>query len=1081
MQSQLANYKFVRLAEETKLQQRDIRVAKSIIDSIEQIQTEQHTINRWVFELLQNAVDSCCPDRKLLVKFRLTKNYLEFSHNGKAFNLEDIINLIEQGSSKERLNSETYINENQGKLNQIKTNQTIANSSNTRQKIGKFGTGFLTTYILSKRVKVIGVFKHESDDSNQGESIPEFREFELTLNRDAEHIDWMVRQIQESSQIFKELSHLDTIQDYEEGENLDTKFIYELNDQTRENAVKGLEVLRNAMPYILLLNRAIHSITIENKIQQSCQIYEVYADELKSHQKTIKIGKKVFPLSILQFYIDKEEKSELLLIEGEKSSLSCEIKFEDGYYVIKKDSDIPLVFVDFPLFGFDALLASIVFNSRQLKPNEKRTGLILDQGTKGKQNKEIFQEMVKLYQILIDFALIQNFISFENLFIQSQKNILINNQIKDQLFIPCIQHCIDKQIIRTNKINKRSIVDDIYIPNIWTHTQFSKKKENEIEQFNILSEIIDSLNQFSSDQIILKEINYVKECIAVFNHPEWSKKINPKNRICIDQIIEFIHSQKSLNNLILKKNDPYDFLNKVYSYVIRFLDSQQFTEYFVKRSILPNRDGNFCSIFQLKLDDQIDQFYLDLCYQYQYDIKQSLVSNKIEVPFSERFLKYSFKELENVIISSIVKVLQNSGRLFKQYYGTFLKIKKAKKPKFLQLNISQNQDCLIFSSLDKLELFCFKILSLQKIGDLINEDDKKLNQFQKKLIELVKTTVLKDKIQPIQNVNLISHNLVKICQEFVLTLLSVKIKSCSNVKSLRTLIKQNSESPVQDQHVYNFLCSFYEIAKDRYKLLTKNAIITPKLIPNEIGNFMKGSFQVKQRSMPIISFNIIDQDPTIINLDGIEQLYKYYVTFTQNGKDQYESKVVNRRLNNSLIKSYNLLNLETHVRSQAIKTLSVKEICQSLDNHIINTCNNRLYIRQNEEFFNNFENLYSSTFSSQEEEHYFPQYTKRRLEIIVELRQTGDVTKAMHKIFCNKQEQLLFNLVEIDPCINTIALQVLQLMRKFENQPKVFQNLLKELLTDYQGAEIDVNDIITLIEKVQQLKTLKWQKMNGTN
>ncbi|CDW78382.1 histidine kinase [Stylonychia lemnae] len=901
MQEDIATNNFKRLAEETKLQQRDIRVAKQILDSIEQILTEPQSINRWIFELLQNAADSCCSGRKLKISIDLTKEYLKFSHNGKAFVLEDLINLIEQGSSKERISPPTNASNNQD-----------LNGQEVKQ-IGKFGTGFLTTYILSKKVKVEGIFKHEiKDDDDDKIKAQQYRKFLLTMNRDAEKIEWMVKQIQHSSQIFEYLDHLKMLQNYQEGVSLDTVFSYELHKTTVGNASQGLDILRKTMPYLLLFNNNIESIIIDDQIQKRKEIFQLQQE--KTDREYV-FNKTTFKLHKFEFFINNQPTSKLLQIK------------------------------DFPLIGFDALYGSLVFNSQYLQPNEKRTGLILDESLKGKQNKEIFQEMVKLYSHLIDYSIKLDLKGFDNLLIKAQLNTLSNNQFKDSLLIPCIEICLSKQIIKSNSL-KMEKLDDIFIPNIRNNPM--SNNPDEYQQFQGFIEIFQMMDKFRDDQIIQTEYNYVKQWMGLNEQPDWKQRMSQSNQIGIEYIIDFIHNQGSITNLQhhLNCNDGKSFLNLVYAYAAKYMDSKAFEDCLRSKAITPN-----------------------------------------------------------------ILITKSSN----------------------------------------------------------------LNQ-EKTAFQLNHNTLIR---KPIKGVNFIPNDLVKICQEFILGLIIVKIKSCDNVKSFRQYLKQqNTDQAIQDQDVYKFLNKFYKIATDKHKLLTQRSIICPKLIPNQQGNFMKYWHNNKQKSIAQISFNIIDKDLSIVNFQNMEDLYDYFANLTQRGKDYLEQTVVNRIFNKALIKSENQYQIETYVRCQDIQYLRVKDICQYLDSYIIRNSNDKIFIRQNEEFFNNFENLYASTFQDNQKEFYFSQYTKNRLEILVELRQTGEVTKAMHKIFCQKQEQLLFKLVEIDPCINTIALQVLQLLKKFEDQPKLFQSFFNELLSDYKGVELDSNDIDALIEKCKELKKKKWDKKN---
>jgi MarR-like DNA-binding transcriptional regulator SgrR of sgrS sRNA len=82
---------------------------------------------RWVWELLQNAVDTTNNEYPIKIEIvidDINKN-LHFKHNGKPFKLNNLTHLIKQLSTKPRVN----------------------NSNESIKTIGKFGTGS----ICSKR------------------------------------------------------------------------------------------------------------------------------------------------------------------------------------------------------------------------------------------------------------------------------------------------------------------------------------------------------------------------------------------------------------------------------------------------------------------------------------------------------------------------------------------------------------------------------------------------------------------------------------------------------------------------------------------------------------------------------------------------------------------------------------------------------------------------------------------------------------------------------------------------------------------------------------------------------------------
>lgn len=89
------------------------------------------TRRRWIWELIQNASD-CTPDgKKININLEINNERITFSHDGMPFTYNNLQDLITQVSTKEESEEELT---------------------------GKFGTGFMSTFLLSNIVKIEGDF-----------------------------------------------------------------------------------------------------------------------------------------------------------------------------------------------------------------------------------------------------------------------------------------------------------------------------------------------------------------------------------------------------------------------------------------------------------------------------------------------------------------------------------------------------------------------------------------------------------------------------------------------------------------------------------------------------------------------------------------------------------------------------------------------------------------------------------------------------------------------------------------------------------------------------------------------------------
>ena len=111
--------------------------AQSVYKDLEQLDLKRCEMNtRWIWELLQNAHDSSPTSDSLIASINYSSDEpreLVFLHDGGRFKETDIAHLIFSGTTK--------IDE--------------------PEVLGQFGSGFLTTHLLSPEVEVSGHFTHD--------------------------------------------------------------------------------------------------------------------------------------------------------------------------------------------------------------------------------------------------------------------------------------------------------------------------------------------------------------------------------------------------------------------------------------------------------------------------------------------------------------------------------------------------------------------------------------------------------------------------------------------------------------------------------------------------------------------------------------------------------------------------------------------------------------------------------------------------------------------------------------------------------------------------------------------------------
>lgn len=229
--------------------------ATKIIDKLKALKDSNgpNTSYRWIWELIQNAKDVVNTSGfvDIEIKFSEVNKTIEFNHNGRLFTTENIVFLIEQVSTKER----------------------SLTAENKKKSTGKFGTGFLTTHLLSEKVQVHGYLQDENESP---------RSFETLLDRTGQDKTSIMNAISDSCDMLDSGTEC-TVNESQ----MNTKFVYELDRVGKETAKSGLRNLLISIPYVFAFVPELSSITISvDDYQRVIRRGEKVAVELESANVT---------------------------------------------------------------------------------------------------------------------------------------------------------------------------------------------------------------------------------------------------------------------------------------------------------------------------------------------------------------------------------------------------------------------------------------------------------------------------------------------------------------------------------------------------------------------------------------------------------------------------------------------------------------------------------------------------------------------------------------------------------------------------------------------------------------------------
>lgn len=304
---------------------------------------------RWIWELIQNASDCTPKNEKIDIGINYANNKVVFSHNGLPFSYGNLLDLITQISSKQ---------------------------SSEEKKIGKFGTGFMSTHLLSEIVQIEGSFVKKEHN---------YTKLEFTVDRTGnEYSD-----IKTNTKIMLEqLEILNNSQSEFKDYYDDTKFIYSIEDEVeiREAVEQGIRDLIETIPYVLAFNKSINSITYNGDVYR------------KVKELTSSINDKVKLIQIE----GPNGNRELIILNDNSVTIACAIeRIDSEIYFLPILSSIPKVFCEFPLVGTEEFSFPIIVNSTLFEVERDRNAIRDNNET----NMELIRKAVALYKELISFCL----------------------------------------------------------------------------------------------------------------------------------------------------------------------------------------------------------------------------------------------------------------------------------------------------------------------------------------------------------------------------------------------------------------------------------------------------------------------------------------------------------------------------------------------------------------------------------------------------------------------------------------------------------------------------------------------------
>ena len=315
----------------------------------------EHLSTRWIWELLQNARDAGPgDDTNLVTSIKHRQGEVVFEHNGRGFVKKEIAHLIYHGSTK------------------------VGEDS----ALGRFGSGFLTTHLLSPEIYISGQL-----DSGE--------EFEFLLEREPDSVQALHRSMDKS---WNDFNHSLSSTKTPLPDGFTSRFMYPIDDGASDSVEDGIAALNRCAPLVVAFNRQFARIDIQ--VPGGTKSFQVLKRAPLTQQGLHKIT-----VAEMQNGAQTNVK-EFVLARGAKARVAVQVETTDSGCTCLAVDNTPRLFLGFPLIGTEQFSFPAVINSFQFTPTEHRDGVYLwrAENESNRRNESIFREACDLLLRLIEFA-----------------------------------------------------------------------------------------------------------------------------------------------------------------------------------------------------------------------------------------------------------------------------------------------------------------------------------------------------------------------------------------------------------------------------------------------------------------------------------------------------------------------------------------------------------------------------------------------------------------------------------------------------------------------------------------------------
>lgn len=572
--------------------------AKRIMEHLKPILSKSNELQqRWAWELLQNASDL---GNNVKARFELSSDKLIFSHNGKPFSLDEAYNLIMPDSTKDDL------------------------ASHQKSVIGQFGTGFISTHILSKIIQIKGIIEDEK----------QFYSFDFNLDRSNKNDkEFLIQSIKESEDEFRE--NLKKLENCPENE-FQTSFTYYIKNtysslDGQEIVNEGIESFKELISFVLTFRPQIDEIEIIDQ-----------RNELTNWTfKREEVDDIIENLIIIRTtcYKNGEYFSEKLtgniIQENIEIAFPIQLVKEKVFKLLPFPKNYPVLFCAFPMIGTSYFNFPVIIHSEKFIPNRERDGIEISSYDTENRNRliEAKNAFLKLLEIIETNEWTDTF----NIFSLSTPEFNDNNTkvwFTNSIFNPIKNGLYNTKMVELDDSleieYKRCSLSDIYIP--YADKRLKDCKDLTQTIYNFAFETIPTF--------LPKSVHFLDWFNAIDFEIFNNEKLDLEK--LIEKISENIYTLEDfVNTYRIDETKAIQYLIKL----IKFILTQDKRFLLDNYKLILNQNNQLCFLKGLRVD-KIDHKSLNKGYDEKLKNIYTSLSN---TSCRDILLKEAFNEIENLI------------------------------------------------------------------------------------------------------------------------------------------------------------------------------------------------------------------------------------------------------------------------------------------------------------------------------------------------------------------------------------------------------------------------------------------------